>query len=211
MARINLLPWREERRKLRNREAQTLLVATAFGALIVVALIVLQYGRMIDSQLARNQLLTSEIAAVDRKIKEVEDFEKERSRLVARMQIIEQLQSSRSQGVKLFDDLVRTLPEGVRLTAIKQAGDQLTLEGAAESNARVSEYMRKLQASNSMGNPDLQIVEAKGADKRNRYSFIMRVNLAKPKAEGEEGEAAPGTTPAPAAAAPAQATGGAAP
>lgn len=209
MARINLLPWREERRKLRNREAQTLFVATAFGALIVVALIVLQYGRMIDSQLARNQILTTEIAAVDRKIKEVEDFEKERSRLVARMQIIEQLQSSRSQGVKLFDDLVRTLPEGVRLTAIKQSGDQLTLEGAAESNARVSEYMRKLQVSNSMGNPDLQIVEAKGADKRNRYVFIMRVNLAKPKAEGEEGATGPATGPG--GAAPAQATRGAAP
>jgi type IV pilus assembly protein PilN len=186
MARINLLPWREERRKLRNREAQTLFGATAIGAVLVVLLIAFQYGRLIDGQLARNQLLQSEIAAVDIKIKEVEEFEKERSRLLSRKQIIEQLQSSRSVMVHLFDDLVRTLPEGVRLTSIKQAGDQLTMEGTAESNARVSEYMRKLEGSQWLGNPDLQIVEAKGADKRNRYVFTLRVALKRPKAEGEE-------------------------
>lgn len=189
MARINLLPWREERRKLRNREAQTLFAATAVAAVLAVLLIVFQYNRMIEGQIARNRLLETEIAAVDRKIKEVEEFEKERSRLLSRKQIIEQLQSSRSMMVHLFDDLVRTIPEGVRLNSIKQAGDQLTLEGAAESNARVSEYMRKLEISDWMGNPDLQIVEAKGADKRSRYVFTLRVNLKKPKAEGE-GEAA---------------------
>lgn len=204
MARINLLPWREERRKLRNREAQTLFAATAIAAVLAVLLVVFQYNRVIDGQLTRNRLLEQEIAAVDRKIKEVEDFEKERSRLLSRKQIIEQLQSSRSMMVHLFDDLVRTIPEGVRLNSIKQAGDQLTLEGAAESNARVSEYMRKLEVSEWMGNPDLQIVEAKGADKRSRYVFTMRVNLRKPKGEGEEG--AEGAEAAPVAAA-----GGAAP
>ncbi|MCE3001290.1 MAG: PilN domain-containing protein [Xanthomonadaceae bacterium] len=204
MARINLLPWREERRKLRNREAQTLLGATAVAAVLAVLLIVFQYGRLIDGQLARNRMLEQEIAAVDRKIKEVEEFEKERSRLLSRKQIIEQLQSSRSMMVHLFDDLVRTIPEGVRLNSIKQAGDQLTLEGAAESNARVSEYMRKLEVSDWMGNPDLQIVEAKGADKRSRYMFTLRVNLKKPTVEGEEGQEG---DPAAATAA----TGGAAP
>jgi type IV pilus assembly protein PilN len=205
MARINLLPWREERRKLRNREAQTLFAATAMAAVLAVLLIVFQYGRMIDGQLSRNRLLEQEIATVDRKIKEVEEFEKERSRLLSRKQIIEQLQSSRSMMVHLFDDLVRTIPEGVRLNSIKQAGDQLTLEGAAESNARVSEYMRKLEVSDWMGSPDLQIVEARGADKRSRYMFTMRVNLKKPKVEGEEG--AEGADPA----APAAAAGGASP
>lgn len=205
MARINLLPWREERRKLRNREAQTLFAATAVAAVLAVLLIVFQYGRLIDGQLARNRLLEQEIQAVDRKIKEVEEFEKERSRLLSRKQIIEQLQSSRSMMVHLFDDLVRTIPEGVRLNSIKQAGDQLTLEGAAESNARVSEYMRKLEVSDWMGSPDLQIVEAKGADKRSRYVFTLRVNLKKPKVEGEEG--ADGAAPA----APAPPAGGGAP
>lgn len=204
MARINLLPWREERRKLRNREAQTLLGATAVAAVLAVLLIVFQYDMLIDGQLARNRMLEQEIAAVDRKIQEVEEFEKERSRLLSRKQIIEQLQSSRSMMVHLFDDLVRTIPEGVRLNSIKQAGDQLTLEGAAESNARVSEYMRKLEVSDWMGNPDLQIVEAKGADKRSRYMFTLRVNLKKPTVEGEEGQEG---DPAAATAA----TGGAAP
>jgi type IV pilus assembly protein PilN len=204
MARINLLPWREERRKLRNREAQTLFLATAFAAVLVVFLIVFQYGRLIDGQIARNTLLQTEITAVDRKIKEVEEFEKERSRLLSRKQIIEQLQSSRSVMVHLFDDLVRTLPEGVRLNSIKQTGEQLTLAGSAESNARVSEYMRKLETSEWMGSPDLQIVEAKGADKRSRYVFVMRVNLKKPKVEGEADEGADAAPPAPA-------TGGAAP
>jgi type IV pilus assembly protein PilN len=187
MARINLLPWREERRKLRNREAQTLFAATAIAAVLSVLLVVFQYNRVIDGQLSRNRLLEQEIAAVDRKIKEVEDFEKERTRLLSRKQIIEQLQSSRSIMVHLFDELVRTLPEGVRLNSIKQAGDQLTLEGVAESNARVSEYMRKLEVSEWMGNPDLQIVEAKGADKRSRYVFILRVNLRKQAEEGADG------------------------
>ena len=204
MARINLLPWREERRKLRNREAQTLFAATAIAAVLAVLLVVFQYNRVIDGQLTRNRMLEQEIAAVDRKIKEVEDFEKERSRLLSRKQIIEQLQASRSMMVHLFDDLVRTIPEGVRLNSIKQAGDQLTLEGAAESNARVSEYMRKLEVSQWMGSPDLQIVEAKGADARSRYVFTLRVNLRKPKVEGEEG--AEGAEAAPVAAA-----GGAAP
>ena len=204
MARINLLPWREERRKLRNREAQTLLGATAIAAVLAVLLIVFQYDMLIDGQLARNRMLEQEIAAVDRKIQGVEEFEKERSRLLSRKQIIEQLQSSRSMMVHLFDDLVRTIPEGVRLNSIKQAGDQLTLEGAAESNARVSEYMRKLEVSDWMGNPDLQIVEAKGADKRSRYMFTLRVNLKKPTVEGEEGQEG---DPAAATAA----TGGAAP
>jgi type IV pilus assembly protein PilN len=89
--------------------------------------------------------------------------------------------------VHLFDDLVRTIPEGVRLNSIKQAGTTLTLEGAAESNARVSEYMRNLEGSNWMSGPDLQIVEAKGADKRSRYVFTLRVNLRTPKTEGEDG------------------------
>lgn len=209
MARINLLPWREERRKLRNREAQTLFAATALGAVLVVLLIVFQYGRLTEGQLARNALLEGEIAAVDRKIKEVEDFEKERSRLLSRKQIIEELQSSRSQMVHLFDSLVRTIPEGVRLNSIKQAGDQLTLEGAAESNARVSEYMRKLEASDWMSNPDLQIVEAKGADKRSRYEFTLRVNLKRPKLGGEGEDGA--VDPAADATATATATGGAAP
>ena len=190
MARINLLPWREERRKLRNRESQTLFAITAFAAVLVVLAIMWQYSQMIANQVRRNQILTQEITKVDAKIKEIEALEKTRSKLLQRKAIIEQLQASRSMMVQLFDDLVRTIPEGVRLSSIKQNGDTLTLEGFAESNARVSEYMRSLEGSRWMGNPDLAIVEAKGPDKRSRYVFTLRVNLRKPDADGN-----PSTTP----------------
>lgn len=199
MARINLLPWREERRKLRNRESQTLFALTAAAAFLIVIGIMYQYNQLIKNQVARNQFLEQEIVKVDEKIKEIEALERTRSKLLARKQIIEQLQASRSLMVHLFDDLVRTIPEGIRLNTIKQAGDQLTLEGYAESNARVSEYMRTLEGSQWMGNPDLAVVEAKGPDKRSRYAFTLRVNLKKPAGEVQPGQE--GVEPAPPAAA----------
>jgi type IV pilus assembly protein PilN len=179
MARVNLLPWREERRKVRNREAQTLFGATGLLAALVVLMIVLQYNRMIEGQQARNQYLRTEIAAVDAKIKEIEGLEKERERLMRRKQIIEELQASRSMMVHLFDDLVRTIPDGVKLNSIKQSGNQLTLQGASESYARISEYMRALEVSKWIGDPEIQIVEAKGSDARSRYAFTLRVTQRK--------------------------------
>lgn len=186
MARINLLPWREERRKLRNRQAQTLFASVAVAAALAVVLVMVQYDRVIEGQLQRNRLLEQEITAVDRQIKEIEGFEEERERLLSRKQIIEQLQANRSMMVHLFDELARTIPEGVRLTSIKQSGLQLALEGAAESNARVSEYMRRLEDSEWMENADLQVSEAKGSDTRGRFVFTLRVDLR--KADGEDGE-----------------------
>jgi type IV pilus assembly protein PilN len=191
MARINLLPWREERRKLRNREAQTLFLATAIFAALVVVAIVMQHNRMIEAQQARNSYLRSEITAVDAKIKEIEGLEKERARLMRRKEIIEELQSSRSVMVHMFDDLVRTIPDGVRLGSIKQAGNELTLQGASESYARISEYMRAFEGSEWISNPEIQIVEAKGTDARSRYAFTLRVMLKPTKKDEEAAGAAP--------------------
>lgn len=195
MARINLLPWREERRKQRNRESQTLFVAAAFAAALVVLLIIWRFNAMIDGQNVRNEYLRAEITKVDAKIKEIEELERTRTNLLNRKRVIEDLQASRSMMVHLFDDLVRTIPDGVRLNTIKQAGNVLTLEGFAESNARVSEYMRNFEKSDWMGSPDLRIVEAKGPDKRSRYQFTLTVALKKPKVEGEAG--VEGDAPAP--------------
>jgi type IV pilus assembly protein PilN len=195
MARINLLPWREERRKQRNRESQTLFVAAAFAAALVVLLIIWRFNAMIDGQNVRNEYLRTEITKVDAKIKEIEELERTRTNLLNRKKVIEDLQASRSMMVHLFDDLVRTIPDGVRLNTIKQAGNVLTLEGFAESNARVSEYMRNFEKSDWMGSPDLRIVEAKGPDKRSRYQFTLTVALKKPKVEGEA--EAEGDAPAP--------------
>lgn len=198
MARINLLPWREDRRKLRQNEFYAILVAAVLAGLLVFGAIWYQHKLWIDGQIARNQYLKDEITALDAKIKEIEELEKTRAKLLARKQVIEQLQASRSKMVHLFDDLVRTIPEGVRLVSIKQSGETLTLEGLAESNARVSTYMRNLEASSWVSNPDLAIVEAKGTDKRSRYAFTLRVDLKKTAAEkaASEGvESASGTQP----------------
>ena len=201
MARINLLPWREDRRKLRQNEFYAILVAAALAGLLVFAAIWYQHKLWIDGQVARNDYLRSEITALDEKIKEIEALEKTRSKLLARKAVIEQLQASRSKMVHLFDDLVRTIPEGVKLVAIKQEGEQLTLEGVAESNARVSTYMRNLEVSKWVSQPQLGIVEARGNDKRSRYMFILRVDLKKTPAEAEAadpGQPPPDSEPAPA-------------
>lgn len=194
MAKINLLPWREERRKQRNKEAQTLLVAAALLGVMVVAGGWLQVGKWIEGQEARNSLLREEIRIADQKMKEIESLERTRQTLLRRKEVIEQLQSDRSVMVHLFDELVRRTPEGVRLTSIKQTGQQLTLQGLAESNARVSEFMRTLDQSRWLGNADLSIVEARGEDRRQRYQFTLAINLKKPS-ENKGAAPAGGATP----------------
>jgi type IV pilus assembly protein PilN len=194
MAKINLLPWREERRKQRNKEAQTLLVAAALIGVMLVGGSWLQVGKWIEGQEARNNLLREEIRIADEKMKEIESLERTRQTLLRRKEVIEQLQSDRSVMVHLFDELVRRTPEGVRLTSIKQSGQQLTLQGLAESNARVSEYMRALDQSRWLGNADLSIVEARGEDRRQRYQFTLAINLKKPS-EGADATPTGGTTP----------------
>lgn len=188
MAKINLLPWRLERRKQRQKEFYTMLGATAFAALLVAFGVVKYFDSLIENQNGRNQYLTAEIAALDVKIKEIEELDKKKAGLLARKQVIEQLQASRSQMVHLFDELVRTIPDGVRLASIKQNGNILTLEGLTQSNARVSSYMRALEGSGWMRSPDLSIIEAKGTEKAMPYAFTLKVELIQPKAEGETEE-----------------------
>ena len=142
-----------------------------------------------------------------RRTKEIKTLGKQKDRLLARKKVIEQLQANRSQMVHLFDSLVRTIPDGVALANIKQEGEILTLEGRAQSNARVSAYMRNLESSGWMTNPDLSIIEAKGEDKTAAgtvssdvralpYVFTLQVKLANPNAPDEEGGVAPAGSPA---------------
>jgi type IV pilus assembly protein PilN len=204
MARINLLPWRAERRKQREREFYMMLAASAVAALIAVAA---AYGWMdarIDNQNQRNAYLTNEIKALDKQIEEINELDKTKSQLLTRKQIIEQLQSNRSQMVHLFDEMVKTIPDGVRLTTMKQAGDVLTLEGVAESNARVASYMRNIDNSPWMGRTDLRKIEnktgTKDVDKKAPYLFSLDVKLRKPEEAQADKQVADGT------AAPADAT-----
>jgi len=190
MAKINLLPWRAERRKLRQKEFFSMLGATALVAVLVAFGVIKYFDHLIDGQNQRNALLQNEIKLLDEKIKEIEELDKKKAQLLARKAVIEQLQASRSQMVHLFDELVRTIPDGVRLNSIKQTGAELTLDGVAQSNARVSSYMRALEGSGWLTNPDLSIIEAKGTDKAMPFVFALKVKLIKPKREGEEEEPA---------------------
>ncbi|MGH8643559.1 MAG: PilN domain-containing protein [Gammaproteobacteria bacterium] len=143
---INLLPWRAERRKQQRNEFFTLMGMAAAATLLLVFMVRVYYQQLISHQEARNGFLQAEISKLDEKIKEIESLEKEKEHLLARMKTIEQLQTSRPVIVHLFDELVGALPEGVYLTEIAQHGDAVTLKGAARSNARVSSFMRNLWA-----------------------------------------------------------------
>lgn len=188
MAKINLLPWRAERRKQRQNEFYGLVGVCAVLAIVAAFGVVQYFDGLVSNQQQRNQLLQREIAALKAKTAEIEQLEKKKSDLLARKQVIEQLQANRSQMVHLFDDLVRTMPDGVRLTSVKQVGSQLTLEGLAQSNARVSSYMRNIEASSWMSRPDLTIIEAKGEDRALPFRFSLRVQVTRPVGEGEDDE-----------------------
>lgn len=211
MARINLLPWRAERRKQRQKEFVTMLALAALGGVLASFLIVAYYGSRIDNQNGRNQYLRDEIAKVDTQIKEIEELDKKKERLLARKEVIEQLQANRSQMVHLFDQLVKTIPDGVTLTSIKQEGDMLTLSGRSQSNARVSTYLRNLEGSGWMTNPELNIIEAKAGNPGLPYEFNLKVKLANPNAPKDaDGDGKPDAEPA-AAPADAPAAGGTTP
>ena len=183
MARINLLPWRAERRKQREREFYMMLVATAVAAVFVFFCASYWMGMRIDNQNQRNTYLAQQIKLLEKDIETIKNLEKVRSQLLARKEIIEDLQSNRSQMVHLFDQLSKTIPEGTRLTSLKQAGDKLTLEGVAESSTRVATYMRSLENSPFLGRADLAKIESKesapGADAKMPYVFSLSVTTKK--------------------------------
>jgi type IV pilus assembly protein PilN len=186
-ANINLLPWRAKRRKQREREFYALLgFAAILGVLLVLAGVIFYNGR-IEYQEERNRFIQREIDKLDDQIKEIERLEERRRQLIARKEVIERLQADRTRMVHLFDELVRTIPEGVRLTAIKQSGTQLTLEGVAQSHARVSMYMRRLDASDWLTRPNLNIIDAKG-EQGARFAFTLRVQMTTPGAEDNQAQ-----------------------
>jgi len=191
MTKINLLPWRQERRAQRQKEYLTVLGLSGLVAAAVAFGVITYFDGLIANQNDRNAFLTAEIQALDAKIAEIAELEKKRDHLLNRKQVIEQLQANRSQMVHLFDQLVRTIPEGVRLSSIKQNGESLTLDGMAQSNARVASYMRSLEGSGWMTSPDVSIIEAKGTDKLMPYQFTLSVTLTKPKPKADPAAPAP--------------------
>ncbi|MEO6154655.1 MAG: PilN domain-containing protein [Thermomonas sp.] len=202
MAKINLLPWRAERRKARQKEFYGMLGLAALAGVLISFLIVSYYSGRISNQNSRNQYLRDEITKVDAQITEINELDKKKSRLLARKEVIEQLQASRSQMVHLFDSLVKTVPDGVTISEIKQEGDILTLTGRSQSNARVSTYLRNLEGSGWMTNPELNVIEAKAGNPGLPYEYNLKVKLVNPNAPKVGGDGSTPATPAGATPAP---------
>ncbi|MDQ2703127.1 MAG: PilN domain-containing protein [Pseudomonadota bacterium] len=201
MARINLLPWRAERRRQRQKEFLTMLAFSGVLALALSFVIISYYNGQISGQNDRIGFLKTQISSVDAQIKEIEALDDKKSKLLARKEVIEQLQANRSKMVHLFDSLVRTIPDGVILTSVQQEGDKLTLQGRSQSNARVSNYMRNLESAGWMTKPELSIIEAKSGDAGLPYAFTLTVMLANPNAPKDlDGDGVPDAPAAPAAA-----------
>lgn len=188
MPRINLLPWRDEQRKQRQKAFISLLGAASLAGLVLVVVISWMQSNRIDNQQQRNTFLRGQISQLDREIAKIEELENTRESLLSRKQVIEDLQQNRTLMVRLFDQLVRTIPSGVRLTSVRQQGSQLTLMGLTQSNARVSAYMRNLDAADWLHEPQLRIIEADEGDDvqpDQRYKFTLTVILRSPAEEGE--------------------------
>jgi type IV pilus assembly protein PilN len=159
MPRINLLPWREGERKERKVAFTVALGVSALAAGVVVFAVYLLYGSMIDAQEVRNGQLRTEIKKLDKQIEEINDLETSKQRFIARMDIIEKLQRSRPEIVHVFDEIVRTLPDGVYLTGVKQTDKKFRFDGVAQSSTRVSSFMRNIDGSEWLRNPELEVVQ----------------------------------------------------
>jgi type IV pilus assembly protein PilN len=195
MARINLLPWREEARRERQRQFLYSLMGTLVLGAILVLLVSLFFDQRISFQESRNQRIQQEINVLERRIVRIAELERTRNRLLSRKQIIESLQASRSLTVELLDKLAKTIPVGITLTNVRQQGNRLTLLGSSQSNARVSAYLQSLEDMDLFIGPELQFVRAaqNPASRTETYEFSISVRLNNRR--GEESEEA-GTEPA---------------
>ena len=188
MTRINLLPWREEMRQEQKKQFAMMLGLICVLAIAIVALIHFQMQSNIDYQLSRNGFLNSEIAKVDEEIKEISELQKVRRSLIERMEVIQDLQASRPSIVHLFTEIVSTVPNGVYLKTLTQTDTSLLINGEAESNARVSTYMRNLSGSEWLKEPNLTVIEIEDITVNRISTFTLTVKQTSPNATEEEEE-----------------------
>jgi type IV pilus assembly protein PilN len=189
MPRINLLPWREEQRKERKLAFLVALGAGTGAALIATFGTYLLFGSMISGQVTRNDKLREEIKVLDKQIEEINNLESAKQKFIARMEIIEKLQRSRPEIVHLFDEIARTVPEGVYLTGVKQTDKRLKFDGMAQSSTRVSAFMRNIDGSEWLKNPDLELIETK-TGQIGGASFTMYADQVSTVAEEESAKPA---------------------
>ncbi|MBK5509876.1 MULTISPECIES: PilN domain-containing protein [unclassified Pseudomonas] len=181
MARINLLPWREELREERRKRFLLTLAGVLVGSVGLLLIADQVISSAIDQQVARNDYLGKQIAVVDERIKQISDLKARRQQLVERMRIIQDLQGNRQISGRIFDQLARTLPDGVYFTEVKLTGKTLAITGAAESNNKVSELMRNLEASDWFDAPSLTEVKATTAGQLDQANvFQLTVHQTQP-------------------------------
>ena len=186
MPRINLLPWREEERKKRQRDFGVAMAGGVVAAIVSILAVLFVYSQMIENQQNRNQRLNDEIAELQKSIEEIDGLERQKERLLARMEIIEQLQKSRPEIVHLFDEIARQLPEGVYLTGMTQRGTRVELRGVAQSSTRVSALMRQVDASAWMMDPEVDRVETTSNGASRQAEFIVYVKQEHAKDASED-------------------------
>lgn len=191
MARINLLPWREELRKKKKKDFITALAASAITALVIIGLIHFYIDGVKAYQEQRNNLLQKEIALLDEKIKAIDTIDEKKRKLMAKIDLIQKLQESRPEIVHLFDEIPRITPDGVYLKKFMQTGSDLVFEGKSQSNARVSAFMRAIEASQWLQQPKLDVIKL--ADKSNNNDessdFTLRAKQGKKTEQtGKEGK-----------------------
>ena len=187
MAQINLLPWRDELRKEQTKEFLTMTGLALMLTASIIVLIHMNISRMIDHQTNRNNILQNEIKQLDVQLLKIQGLEDTKEKLLSRMEIIQSLQQKRPQIVHLFDEIVKTIPEGLHITEIKQTTSNITINGIAESNGRVSAYMRNIDASEWMTKPKLQVIESTRKDGRGS-KFILVAQQSAPKTDEEAGD-----------------------
>ena len=182
MIRINLLPHREEKRKLRRQQFIVLSALSAGLAVALTGLIWVAINTQIENQNDRNKYLKDEIAKLDKQIDEISRIREETQSLLSKKQVVEGLQSYRSEPVYLLDQMLRQLPEGLYVKTIRQTGIRINVTGYAQSNARVSAFMRNIQASPYLENPELVEIKAVtlNAQRANEFSLNFTVKRAKP-------------------------------
>ena len=189
MPRINLLPWRDEERKERKLKFLVALGGAAVGAFLVAFVGYLMMDSMVSAQDARNQKLKNEIAELDKQIEKINSLEADKARFIARMEVIEKLQRSRPEIVHIFDEIAKQLPDGVYLTGITQTGTRLKFEGVAQSSTRVSAFMRNIDGSSYLKNPELEIVKTNDDKNVVGAAFILYADQSGAAAEEEAADA----------------------
>jgi type IV pilus assembly protein PilN len=190
MARINLLPWREELRKQKKKDFLLSIGVAVFVTLVILVFVHLHIDGMQAYQEQRNQMLNEEITHLDQKLGEIKNIEDSKNKLLAKIDLMQKLQESRPEAVHLLDEIPRTTPDGVYLTKFTQVGQELSFEGKSQSNARVSAFMRQIDASKWLHSSSLDEIKAEDSKTSAQSTFKLKAVLGKRAADTTKAPAA---------------------